>query len=182
MFRGGIWVTAPWRVVLDLAAIFPEKRLRRFVRQALSEGYVSLRQLVDVLDRGGPRRGSGRLARVLADAEPTRSDLEDLVHDLIISAGFERPDVNKPLVIGGRTIIPDFRWPEQRLVVEADSRKWHDNPLARADDAERQALLEASGERVERVTWTDATVRRNATRSRLAEAGAPHFQHRGTRK
>ena len=44
--------------------------------------------------------------------------------------------------------IPDFRWPEQRLVLEADSATWHDNPLAREDDAERQALLEAHGERV----------------------------------
>jgi hypothetical protein len=31
-----------------------------------------------------------------------------------------------------------FRWPDQRLVVEADSRSRHDNLLAREDDAERR--------------------------------------------
>ena len=46
---------------------------------------------------------------------------------------------------------PDFRWPEQRLVIEADGAAWHDNQLAREDDAERQALLKAAGERVLRV-------------------------------
>ena len=43
-------------------------------------------------------------------------------------------------------------WPSIRLIVEADSKTWHDDPLARYDDAERQAELEAAGERVLRVT------------------------------
>ena len=61
------------------------------------------------------------------------------------------PDVNQPLDIDGRRVIPDFRWPEQRLVIEADGAEWHDYRVAREDDAERQALLEAHGERVMRV-------------------------------
>ena len=58
-------------------------------------------------------------------------------------------------------------------MVEADSREWHDNPQARADDAERQALLEAIGERVVRVTWEQATAHVAQTHARLAAAGAP---------
>ena len=53
--------------------------------------------------------------------------------------GFARPDVNVPLVIDGRRIVPDFRWPAQRLILEADGAAWHDDPLARADDAEAGA-------------------------------------------
>ena len=75
--------------------------------------------------------------------------------------------------IDGRRIVPDFRWPAQRLVIEADGAAWHDNPLARADDAERQALLEAHGERVLRVTWSQAVSRRTQTLARLRAAGAP---------
>ena len=79
--------------------------------------------------------------------------------DLLLRGGLPHPDVNKPLVRLGRRIIPDFRWPGQRLVVEADGAAWHDGKLAREDDAERQAVLEACGERVIRVTW-DQAVRR----------------------
>jgi putative AbiEi antitoxin of type IV toxin-antitoxin system len=39
-----------------------------------------------------------------------------------------------------------------RLIVEVDSREWHDDPLAKYDDAERQAELAAAGERVLRVS------------------------------
>ena len=70
-------------------------------------------------------------------------------------------------------MIPDFRWPDERLVVEADGAAWHDDRLAREDDAERQALLEASGERVVRVTWAQAVGRRAQTLERLRAAGAP---------
>jgi very-short-patch-repair endonuclease len=47
------------------------------------------------------------------------------------------------MIVNGRRVIPDFRWPAQRLVVEADGAAWHDDRLVREDDAERQALLEA---------------------------------------
>jgi very-short-patch-repair endonuclease len=83
------------------------------------------------------------------------------------------PDVNVPYVVAGRKTVPDFRWPQQRLVLEADGAAWHDNQLAREDDAERQALLEAHGERVLRVTWAQAITRPSATLARLRAAGAP---------
>ena len=68
--------------------------------------------------------------------------------------------MNKPIGLG---FTPDFRWPEQRLVIEADSREWHDDPIAQQDDATRQAILEAAGERVLRVTWRQAIARPTET-------------------
>jgi very-short-patch-repair endonuclease len=94
------------------------------------------------------------------------------VLDLMLSRGLVHPDVNVRLVISGR-VVPDFRWPEQRLVVEADGAAWHDGELAREDDAERQALLEAYGERVLRVTWDQAITRPGQTLARIRAAGAP---------
>ena len=44
--------------------------------------------------------------------------------------------------------MPDFRWTERRVILEADGRRFHDHLLARADDQARQAALEAAGETV----------------------------------
>ena len=74
-------------------------------------------------------------------------------------------------VVIGR-YVADFVCLRHRLIVEADGPH-HDDPLARADDAERQALLEAAGERVVRVTWEQAVARQRATLHRVATAGAP---------
>ena len=110
----------------------------------------------------------------MAAGVPTRSELEDAALDLLLRGGLAHPDVNRPLTLSGRRVIPDFRWPEQRLVLEADGAAWHDNPLAREDDAQRQAILEAHGERVVRVTWEQVVARPRPTFARVAAAGAPY--------
>jgi len=173
MRHKGIPVTSPARTLVDLAAVVSDKLLRTAVRRALARRLVSIRQLVATRRRLGPRRGAASLDRVLATAAPTRSELEDVVLDLIVDAEFVRPDVNRPLLLAGKRVVPDFRWPEQRVVVEADSRRWHDNPIARADDAKRQGLLEAHGERILRVTWKQAISRPTQTVARIEAAGIP---------
>jgi very-short-patch-repair endonuclease len=170
----GIPVTSPAWTLMDLASALGYRRLRRAARQAQSLRRVSIPQLVDILGRLGARRGSRKLARVVATGPaPTRSELEDAVLDLILRGGLAHPRVNDALRLSGRRVIPDFRWPEQRLVVEADGAAWHDNQLAREDDAERQALLEAHGDRVLRVTWDQAIARPGQTLARIRAAGAP---------
>lgn len=167
-------VTAPARTLLDLAAILDGQLLRLLVRRAQGMHLVNLRQLNEALTRLAPRRGSRRLARVIASGSaPTRSVLEDVVLDLVLAGGFEHPDVNKPMWIDGRRLIPDFRWPSAHVIVEADGAAWHDDRLAREDDAGRQALLEAAGERVVRVTWVQAVTQQAQTRARIRAAGAP---------
>ena len=168
---GGIPVTAPARTALDLCSQLPERAARRAVRKGVSDRFLNLRQLLEILDRQPRRPGVRRLRRIVAaGAVPTRTELEDVVLDVILAAGLPRPDVNVPMSLDGRRVIPDFRWPERRLIVEADSRTWHDNKLAREDDAERQALLEAHGERVVRVTWKQAVSSRAQTIERLRMA------------
>ena len=126
------------------------------------------------MSRLGPRRGAHKHTRIVVTGPaPTRSELEDAVLDLILRGGLAHPDVNAPLVLAGRRVVPDFRWPQQHLVVEADGAAWHDNRLSREDDAERQALLEAHGERVLRVTWKQSITRPRETLSRIRAAGAP---------
>jgi Protein of unknown function (DUF559) len=170
----GIPITSPARTLLDVAGALDYRRLRRAVRQAQSLRHVELRQLIEALTRLGPRRGSRNLRGILATGPaPTRSELEDVVLDLMLGGGLEHPEVNVPLVLAGRRVVPDFRWPSQKLVVEADGAAWHDDRLSREDDAERQALLEAHGERVLRVTWDQAITRPRETLARIRAAGAP---------
>jgi very-short-patch-repair endonuclease len=179
MVRDGIPVTAPARTLLDLAAILPYRPLRRAIREAMALRRVAIRQLVDALARRGPSRGSRNFARIIADGyTPSESMLSDIVLDLILAGGFERPDVSKPMVLDGRRVVPDFRWPKQRIVVEADGGQWHDHPLARQDDAERDALLEAHGHHVVHVTWNQAVAKQRQTLARFEAAGAP--KHRAS--
>jgi very-short-patch-repair endonuclease len=148
-------VTTPARALADLSSVLPFKPLRRAVREALARGRITPHEATTVLN---------------ATPAPTRSDLEDVVLDLIEQAGLEMPEVNRPLANG---LIPDFRWPAHHVIVEADGRAWHDDPLAREDDAARQAALEAQGERVIRVTYAQAVNQPGETVQRLTAAGVP---------
>jgi very-short-patch-repair endonuclease len=47
----------------------------------------------------------------------------------------------------------DLLFDGPRVMVECDGDRYHGTRLARADDARRQAKLEAGGYRVLRVTW-----------------------------
>ena len=169
--REGIPVTTPARALLDLAGDLPPKGLRRATRQAQAMHWTNVRQIADVLARANGRRGGARLAALVADGPaPTCSELEDVVLDLVLGAGLRRPAINERL----GAVFPDLRWPDQRLTVECDDAAWHDGALAREDDAERQARLEATGERVLRVTWRQAVTRPQQTLARLIAAGAPY--------
>ena len=133
----GIPVTPKLRTVIDLANVADEKTVKRALRAAKFSA-EELEQLPrHIVDLG---------------AVPTKSPLEDEARDLIVELGLQAPEVNAPYRLSTRTVYPDLRWPTLRLIVEVDSREWHDDPLARIDDAQRQAELEARGERVLRVT------------------------------
>lgn len=152
--RDGIHITSPARTVLDLAAELPAAALRRMVRQALTERRLSIGDLAAVIERSTGHPGTAAVQVLITDGHvPTRSELEDRALDVLERAGIERPEVNAKLVLGQRALEPDLLWRRQRLVVELDGAAWHDNRLTREDDAARQALLEAHGYRVVRITW-----------------------------
>ncbi len=119
----------------------------------------------------GVYSGAGALRAVIADGPaPTRSDLEDLVLDLLDAGGIQRPELNAPLRLEGITIIPDCIWRERRVAIEADSTRWHEHKLTREHDADKQAILEANGWRVLRVDWQQAMVRPQQTLARIRAA------------
>lgn len=152
--REHIRVTSPARTALDIASDMPRPALRRLLRQAQAEGRLTVNQLHDVVSRANGHHGAGALRAVIADGPaPTRSVAEDLLLDLLDEAALPRPELNPRLALGDTTIMPDFLWREQMLVVEVDGAQFHSSAQARHEDAVRQALLEARGHRVIRVTY-----------------------------
>lgn len=172
--RHGIRTTTAARALLEIAPQLSDRRLKRPVRQAQAERLASVSQIADVLRRANGHRGARRIAAIIATGPaPTYSGHEDDVLDLILAAGFEHPVVNPRRTVGGVVYRPDLRWPAQRLSLEIDSSPWHDGPLAQAHDAERQAALEATGERVLRTTRDQALANPDMLIARLTAAGAP---------
>lgn len=169
----GIPCTSPARAILEIAPQLSDQRLKRLVRKAQAENRANTRQFAAVLTRASGHRGTRRLADLIATGPaPTYSGDEDRVLDLILEAGFQHPIVNGSLLVNGKTYFPDMRWPAQRLILEIDSA-WHDGHLAQNLDAERQADLEAAGERVLRTTEEQALLAPRQLIARLAAAGAP---------
>jgi hypothetical protein len=158
----GIPVTSVMRTIIDLAGSrLPDAKLRRAVNEALNQRALRLSDLVT-----GGHRGARRLRVILASAAPTVNEFEDVLLAVITQGGLPMPDV-------GRSYLgfkPDFRWPAERVIVEADGQRTHGHALARADDAARQAVFEAHGERVVRVTWHQATLRPKETLRRIVQA------------
>lgn len=170
--RSGMRVTSPGRTLLDIAADLTEQELRRVVRRAQVEGHANLRQILDVLSRGAGARGAPALRGAIAGgAAPTRSELEDVVLELIDRATEERPEMNARIRLAGRRPVEvDFLWRTRRLVIEADGRAWHDDPVTRELDAAKQAALEAAGYRVLRITWNQAIREPQETIARIRAA------------
>lgn len=162
-------VTMPARTLLDLASVVrSERELRRAVHQAEVERRVSHPKLEAQLARSQRHRGAAHLAAVIAPGPaPTRSELEDRALELLREIGFAAPLTNARIAeLPGRPEV-DFLFPDLRLVIETDGARYHDTPLARAADARKQAILEAAGYRVIRLTWNQVTRERAQTVARL---------------
>ncbi|HUB77054.1 MAG TPA: DUF559 domain-containing protein [Solirubrobacteraceae bacterium] len=169
--EAGIPVTTVPRTLLDLADVVGEDRLRRAVREAFVRRRVDERRLRAAVERGNGRRGARRLAALLADGPTaTRSELEDRFLELLRAHGLPRPGVNVRLGGLPRPVEADFLFADARLVVETDGARFHDNRIAREADAMRQAMLEAAGYRVLRVTWRQVTREPQQTARRVRAA------------
>jgi hypothetical protein len=147
----GIPVTTLARVFLDLAEVVPQRQVTRAIEEAERQQLVDLTAIHDTLDRNPGRHGQKPLLAILSDAviEPmSRSDLEIAFLELCKEHGIPRPMVNA--AIGNYE--PDMLWPEQRLIVELDSRAYHLNRAVFETDRQKDAALLLAGYRALRVT------------------------------
>ncbi|HEX2023715.1 MAG TPA: type IV toxin-antitoxin system AbiEi family antitoxin domain-containing protein [Acidimicrobiales bacterium] len=156
----GIRTTRVARTLVDLAAVLPSSRTERAVENCLSAGLVTVSGLRAMTDELGRRGRTGiTLMRELLEARgdgyvASASELEARFSRLIASAGLPPPVRQAQLGTDqawvGRV---DFAYPEAKLVVELDSRRYHSSKLDFDADRARDNLLVAEGWRVVRITW-----------------------------
>ncbi len=147
----GIPVTSVARTILDLAALLRPDALTYVVEEADRRERLDLEALERAIARRPRAAGIRRLNAVLAayrGPADTRSNLERSFRRLIDKAGLPEPQYN--VVVAGLPV--DVYWPQWRLVVELDSRRYHANPRAFETDRIRDATLQKQDIRVLRVT------------------------------
>jgi very-short-patch-repair endonuclease len=145
-------VTSVARTILDQAEELQPHELANLVTDFESRRLFDLRELERTIERNPGRRGIKPLRAVMAGyREPpiTRSDAEKLLLRVCDGAGLPRPQTN--VIVAGHRV--DAVWPEQRLVVEVDSRTHHLTVAAFEEDRRRDADLMLAGYRVLRITW-----------------------------
>ena len=139
----GIRVTTPILTIIDLAPRLPDDDLEGLVGDADIRGLCTPEALRAALDEGPRRAGVARLRKLL-DKQTfrlTRSKLERLFLPLAESAGLLRP-LTRQWVNGFEV---DFYWPDLRLVVEADSLRYHRTAAQQTEDMVRDQAHAASG-------------------------------------
>ena len=164
--KGGLPLTSPARTIIDLSAHLGIRRLTRLVDSSVAMGLTTNEGLLTLFEKLGRRGkpGTKRMRIVMAersdgpDRDPT--ELERRLLELIEVAGLPVPIVEFEAAwlspTNGRV---DLAYPSHKLVIEADSRRWHNQADAFLTDRERDNLAQLSGWRVLRFTWWDVEER-----------------------
>jgi very-short-patch-repair endonuclease len=149
--------TSVARTLLDFAGVEPIRELRKAVGEAEVKRVLDKGAARRLIKRSRGRRGVARLRMVLDEIHPetrrTRSYMERLFLEMCTRSGLPRPEINVSLRIAGDTFKPDFLWRGAGLIVEADSRQFHDTDMAFLDDRRREQRLQLAGWRVSHCTW-----------------------------
>jgi very-short-patch-repair endonuclease len=151
--RHGIPCTSVCRTILDLAASAP-----RLLEDAFEEGQVlhglAPEDLACALVLRRRHRGTARLRRLLdgaVDPGKVQSRLELRFLQLCKAYGLPRPLTQARL---GRWPV-DFYFPDERVVIETDGRRFHASAAKRRRDARKDRDIEARGDLVLRLVWAD---------------------------
>ena len=155
----GVPCVSDARLAFELASLVSPRRLRRLVdRLKTTRGmeYAEMARVAAELWRRG-KPGSAEMRLVVDERVPgyvpPASELEAVYRDLCDDFGL--PQGVRQLNAGGTAWIGrvDVAYLSRKLLIELDSRRWHDTSTAFDDDRERTNALVAAGWRVVRITW-----------------------------
>lgn len=158
--RDGLPITVVERTVIDLAAVLPQGHLERIVDRALAAGLLdieSLARLFEQLARKG-KPGTARMRTILAARqigyETTDSELERRLLKVIVESDLPEPTKQfRPEWLRPTNGRVDFAYPEFKLIIEGDSRRWHLLMNSFEIDRQRDNSAQIAGWRVLRFTW-----------------------------
>ena len=165
--RDGIPVTTAARTFLDLGAVLAGYQLNRALERAEALRLSDRTPLAAVVQRHPRRPGVAAVKAALSEGihpAVTKSELERRFLTFVERAGLPLPRTNVWLELAGDWLEVDCVWPEQRLIVELDSRAHHQTTAAFERDRRRDRRAQASGWRTVRVT--DHAMRAEASRLR----------------
>jgi very-short-patch-repair endonuclease len=163
----GIPCTTVARTLVDLAGSNGIEKLREAFEMAATRRVLDIAAVDAVLANGPRRRGAPALRLVLDEWRPVaetakystiRSLFEAKLLPLVAAANLPIPNVNARVRTAERILEVDLLWPDQRLVLEADSRKHHAIEVAFEEDHKRTRELTAANYEVLRVTWREAEI------------------------
>jgi very-short-patch-repair endonuclease len=140
----GIRVTTPLRTLVDLADVLPPKKLTRALNEAQVQRLVTPAELTTLLTRYPGRR----TAQLTPARGATKSDLEDDFTRFLKRHKLPLPERNQ--TIAGHEVDAVYR--QHHLVIELDSRQFHDTPHAFEQDRDRDADLLNAGFPTLRIT------------------------------
>jgi hypothetical protein len=146
----GIPITSVCRTLFDLAPHVSDRGLARAVREAVRLERITVDELGDGLGKYKGRRGARRVARTVArytglPLDRARSGAEVRALEVLRDAGRPLPRLNAR--IAGEEA--DLSWSRDRLIIEIDGGPFH---LDKGEDQRKQAVWEAAGWRVRRIT------------------------------
>ena len=158
----GLPVTNPARTIVDLAAVVAEGHLERVLDNGLASGVIEFDALDLTFGELG-RRGKPGTARLRAlidsrggDFVAPDSELERRLLCVIDNAALPPPvrQFRAPWLrrINGRV---DLAYPDDKLLIEGDSRRWHLLADAFETDRLRDNAAQLAGWRVLRFTWVE---------------------------
>lgn len=153
----GIPCTSVARTLLDFAGVEPIWELRKIVGEAEVKRVLAKGAVRDLIKRSRGRRGVARLRLLLDEIHPetqrTRSYMERQFLRMCTRGRLPIPEVNVSLRVHGSEFKPDFFWRGAGLIVEADSRQFHDTGTSFLGDRRREQRLQLAGWRVSHCTW-----------------------------
>jgi hypothetical protein len=158
IIRFGVPCTSPARTLVDFAGVAQDWELQKAVAEAEVLRLLHMPTLRALLKRCRRRRGVARLRLALDAIHPqtkrARSELELLFLRMCARHELPSPEVNVWLsAADGKRYQADFLWRDAGLIVEADSRRFHDTHSAFVGDRKREQQLQLARWRVSRCTW-----------------------------
>jgi hypothetical protein len=154
------------RTIVDLAGVLTIGSLEYTIHRAQTKRRFPRDEVIAILDRLPRKSGTANVRQILGLSRPAEdrlnSELERRLFRICALAGVPQPEVNRwialPAADGGGYEV-DFCWPERRLIVETDSRVFHETDRAFQNDPRRDRLLMLAGWRVIRFTYRDLNER-----------------------
>jgi hypothetical protein len=171
----GIPCTTPARLIIDMAGVLHLGGLEFLIHRLRARGLFDRAAVISAMESAPGRPGTANVRLILgvsgAEEDQVRSENERRLLRLCRAVGIPLPHCNRWIAVedaapGGFEV--DACWPNQRLIVEVDTRDFHDSERAFENDRYRDRMLTLAGWTVIRITRRDLRERPREVAAQLA--------------